>query len=175
MSETEVVYEGKFIRVNKTGSWEWVQRNNCDSVVTIVPITNKKEFIFVEQFRPPLGKKCIEFPAGLVGDYEKGEPVIQSAYRELLEETGYHADYITKKGEFYSSPGLSDEQTTLCLATQLKKVNEGGGVGTENITVHVVHHEQVFDWLYSQRELGKAVSTNVTSGLCFGLMNLDRK
>jgi ADP-ribose pyrophosphatase len=166
--ETETLFEGKFIRLLRRGKWEWVQRTNCRAVVTVVPITDDQSFIFVEQHRPPIGKNCIEFPAGLVGDgADKGEPTITSAYRELLEETGYHADYINKKGSMYPSPGLTDERTSVCVATGLKKVHEGGGVGSENITVHKVLASDVWDWIEKQRGLGKGISTNVTSGLSF--------
>ena len=169
--KNEVMYEGKYIRVNKTKNWEWVQRNNCNGVVTIIPITDKDELIFVEQFRIPIGAPCMEFPAGLVGDVHEGEEASESAFRELVEETGYEAITLHTMGKFYSSPGLSDESTTMCVARNLVKVSEGGGDESEDITVHVVPMKNVLKWLEEQRALGKAISSNVPSGLCFAFLS----
>jgi len=70
-----------------------VERVNARAVVVIVPLTAERRLLFVEQYRAPVGRKVIEFPAGLVGD-EPGreqEDLIEAARRELLEETGYRA------------------------------------------------------------------------------------
>lgn len=44
------------------------------------------DIVLQKQYRPPLGKRVIEFPAGLV---DKGETPEETAVRELREETGY--------------------------------------------------------------------------------------
>jgi ADP-ribose pyrophosphatase len=49
------------------------------------------ELLLQKQFRPPLDKVCIEFPAGLV---DKGETPEAAAIRELFEETGYVGEVI---------------------------------------------------------------------------------
>lgn len=49
------------------------------------------EVLLQKQFRPPLDKICIEFPAGLV---DKGETPEQAAVRELAEETGYAGEVM---------------------------------------------------------------------------------
>ena len=62
--------------------------------------------VLVEQPRVPLGnRKCIELPAGLVGD-EDDKGVEETAIKELEEETGFTADRIEVIGEFFSSPGM---------------------------------------------------------------------
>ena len=57
--------------------------------------------ILVEQYRVPLGKYCLELPAGLIGDETEGEDALASAVRELEEETGYRAAQWEEIGEFW--------------------------------------------------------------------------
>ena len=95
-SGKKVIKEGKFIRFVRRGEWEYFERNNCSAIVIIVAMTRQRKVLFVEQYRPPVGKKVIEFPAGLVNDrgLEKKESILRAARRELFEETGYRAKII---------------------------------------------------------------------------------
>ena len=82
--------------------------------------------VLVEQFRVPLGRRCLELPAGLVGD-EDDMGVEETALKELEEETGFGAERIERLGEFYSSPGMASEGFTLVRAHGLSKIGAGGG------------------------------------------------
>ena len=86
----------------------------------------------------PLGRRCIELPAGLVGDHDADEDAGIAASRELEEETGYRAARLESVGEFFSSPGMVSESFTLFRAHGLEKTGEGGGVEGEDIHVHRV-------------------------------------
>ncbi len=72
----------------------------------VVPVKDDGKIILVKQFRYPLKKKLIEFPAGKL---EKGENPLVCATRELEEETGYKAKEIKKLGEIYTAPGYCTE------------------------------------------------------------------
>lgn len=133
----ETVWSGKYLTVKKRGTWEYVSRAGGIRAAVILAIDDG-DVILVEQYRVPLGRACLELPAGLVGDIHAGESVELSARRELEEETGYRAEHIDDLGDFYSSPGLASESFTLVRASGLTKVGEGGGDGDENITVHRV-------------------------------------
>ena len=95
-----------------------------------------RHVLLVDQFRMPLGRRCIELPAGLVGDDNAGEPAAIAAARELEEETGYRAGRMEDLGEFFSSPGMVSESFTLFRAHDLTRVGDGGGVEGEDIVVH---------------------------------------
>ncbi len=69
--------------------------------VAIVAETREKELLLVRQFRYPAGESLLEVPAGLV---EPGESSIETAVRELQEETGYSAGKIEEICRFYTSP-----------------------------------------------------------------------
>ena len=93
--EARVIMEGKFIRYLKKDGWEYVERPNCSGVVIILAVTDDNTLLFTEQYRIPLGKPVIEFPAGLVGDTEDRHETLEvAALRELLEETGYQAERV---------------------------------------------------------------------------------
>ncbi|MCQ2379016.1 MAG: NUDIX hydrolase [Victivallaceae bacterium] len=91
----------------KTRGWESADRiADARAVMIVGRIVPDDEYILVRQFRPPAGKKLIEFPAGLI---ENGESPETTAARELYEETGYSGSvtHCTRFG--YSSPGMSGE------------------------------------------------------------------
>ena len=65
MSKT--VWAGKFLTVQTEGTWEFAARQGEIAAAVIVAIDDG-DVILVEQFRVPLGRSCLELPAGLVGD-----------------------------------------------------------------------------------------------------------
>ncbi|GAM07367.1 ADP-ribose pyrophosphatase [Novosphingobium sp. MBES04] len=106
----------------------------------ILAIDEEDNVILVDQYRVPLQRRCLELPAGLVGDESDmaDEDPANAAIRELEEETGYRAGTMENMGEFFSSPGMVSESFTLFRARDLVKVGEGGGVDDEDIVVHRV-------------------------------------
>src|SRR6266536_1446374 len=66
----EIIAEGKHVQFLRRGGWEMVRRRNVSGIVGIVAVTDDRKLILVEQYRPPVGKRVIEIPAGLAGDVE---------------------------------------------------------------------------------------------------------
>ena len=85
---------GKFLELLKEGRWEYVRRVNASGAVMIVAVTKEGELLLVEEYRVPLHARTVGLPAGISGD-EGEESTLQSARRELEEETGYRADSWT--------------------------------------------------------------------------------
>jgi len=166
---TEIAYDGKYLRLVNQNGWEFVQRKNISGIVGIVAVTDDKKLILVEQFRRPVGKNVIEIPAGLAGDTPsaRNEDLAIAAARELEEETGYRAAKITHLASGTASAGLCDEIITLFRAEHLKKVHNGGGDPSEQITVHEIPLNQVEEWLARQTQKGKLVDLKVYSALYF--------
>ena len=149
-----IVWEGKYIKVTKQGTWEYVSRTRGVTAAAILAI-DAGQVILVEQYRVPVGAMCIELPAGLVGDETEGEGIEAAANRELEEETGYRAERMVNLGRFHASPGMSSEAFTLLRAEGLTKVGEGGGVDAqEDIIVHRVALGQVPAFLEAKRAEG---------------------
>ena len=117
--------------------------------------------LLVEQYRVPLGKYCLELPAGLIGDDTEEEDALTSAKRELEEETGYRAAHWEELGDFYSSPGMLCESFTLVKATGLTKVGEGGGTEHEDIVVHRVALDRVAETVAGHRARGHGIDVRL--------------
>ena len=81
--------------------------------VTVLPIDEQGNCYLVRQFRYPFGRMMLEAPAGKL---EPGEDPLESAVRELSEETGFTADEIVPMGTHCTSPGISTELLRLYLA-----------------------------------------------------------
>jgi ADP-ribose pyrophosphatase len=155
-----IVWEGKYIKVVKEGTWEYVSRTRGVTAAVILAMDGE-HVILVEQYRVPLGAMSLELPAGLVGDEEEGEEIAAAAGRELEEETGYRAGRITDLGRFHSSPGMSSEGFNLLRAEELIKVGQGGGVGHEDIQVHRVRQEDVPAFVEAKRRQGARVDVKI--------------
>lgn len=159
----EVIWEGRFITTKRRGRWEYVSRARNMRAAVILAITEDREVVLVEQFRVPLGRNCIELPAGLIGDDpgHEGEGPEQAAIRELEEETGYRATQMEALGEYHSSPGMVSESFTLLRASGLTRVGPGGGTPGEDITVHHVPLAELGDFLAGRRALGDAIDVRL--------------
>lgn len=168
----EVRWEGRFIAAKTRGRWEYVGRARNIRAAVILAITPAREVILVEQFRVPLGRPCIELPAGLIGDDDSSadEDASLAALRELEEETGYRATHMEALGEFWSSPGMVSESFTLFRAHGLTRVSAGGGVEGEGITVHHVPLGDIASYIATCRAQGMAVDVKILTLLGPGIL-----
>jgi ADP-ribose pyrophosphatase len=168
----EVVWQGKFVTARKKGRWEYVSRARGIRAAVILAIDEEDHVLLVEQHRVPLGKRCIEMPAGLIGDDDgkQGEDASEAAARELEEETGYRAERMEMIGEFFSSPGMVSESFTLLKAHGLTKVGEGGGTDSEDITVHRVPVSGIAEAIADWRAQGLAIDVRMLLLLGPGLL-----
>lgn len=167
--EEFVLGRGKFLELRRRGRWEYATRPNITEIVVIAAVTGHGEAVLVEQHRPPVSAQVIEWPAGLVGDHEspEGEDLFTAANRELEEETGYRAGSLSVLSVGAPSAGMSDEMITLLRADGLEKVGEGGGVGHEQITVHLVPLREIDGWLSDRARAGLVIDIKVYAGLYF--------
>jgi ADP-ribose pyrophosphatase len=165
----EIAWQGKWIVAKKQGIWEYVSRARGIRAVVIVAIDDdgppgearNPHVLLIDQYRVPLGRRCLELPAGLVGDDHADDTPESAAVRELEEETGYTATEIENLGEYHSSPGLVTEGFTLVRLRGLSRIGEGGGVEGEDILVHRVPLDQVPAFVAAKRAEGLAVDVKL--------------
>lgn len=155
-----VEWEGKYLRLVRDGRWEYVER--CGGVhAVVIHAEFEGKVVLVEQHRIPLGRNCLELPAGLVGDEDPDATIEATAVKELEEETGFTADGIELIGEFFSSPGMVSEGFTLVRAHGLTKVGDGGGTEHEEIEVHLVARADIADFVELKRAEGCAIDVKM--------------
>ena len=88
--------------------------------VNIIPITANEEVVFVKQYRYGTKKSTLEIPGGMVDD---GESSLKAIQRELLEETGYLSNDITKLGDVSPNPALFTNKVSSYLAYDVQKIS----------------------------------------------------
>jgi ADP-ribose pyrophosphatase len=167
----ETAWAGKWLTVKTEGPWEYVSRARGIRAVVIVAIDDEDQVLLIDQHRVPLGRRCLELPAGLVGDDHEDDTPESAAVRELEEETGYTASDIENLGEYHSSPGMVSEGFTLVRLRGLRRIGDGGGIAGEDITVHRVALGQVPAFVAAKRGEGMAVDVKLLLLLAQSLLD----
>lgn len=165
-SPAKTVWAGKYISVRTQGRWEYVSRTGSAGAVVILAEHGGK-VILVEQYRVPVGGRCLELPAGLVGDEDKSATLEDTAVKELEEETGFTCERVEHLGAFHSSPGMVAESFTLVRAHGVRKIGEGGGNEHEDIIVHRVARAHIRDFIQKRRDAGVAIDVKLLLFLDF--------
>lgn len=108
--------------------------------VCILPITTDNEVLCLKQYRHSLKSWQWELPAGMIDSADQ-DP-LETAKRELEEETGYTAEYWLELGSFYPSPGSTTEEIFLFAAAGLKS-SEQNLENSEQIEVLKITMEEL--------------------------------
>jgi ADP-ribose pyrophosphatase len=149
----ELMWEGKFIRAIRRGKWEYASRaRDIRAVVILAEFEGK--VILVDQPRVGPDCRCLELPAGLVGDLDPNATIEATAIKELEEETGFTAERVERLGDFYSSPGMLAEAFTLVRVHGVRRIGAGGGDESEDINVHLVARADIANFLEQKRAEG---------------------
>ncbi len=105
----------------------------------LLPLLDADTIVMIENQRSAVGETLLELPAGT---RDPGESPLQTAARELVEETGYSAKKLNVACEFYSAPGLGNELMQLIVARELT-AGEQQLEPTERIETRVVNRSEV--------------------------------
>jgi len=168
MTETETLFNGRWLRLMRRGRWEFAERMNPGGGVIIIAVTPQDQILFVEQWREAVRSKTIEMPAGLVGDLgDATESALVAASRELIEETGYRAGRVELLMAGPSSAGMSNEVISFVRAYDLTREHAGGGDHTEDIVVHEVPRAEAAAWLLRKAHEGYSIDPKLFAGLYF--------
>lgn len=84
--------------------------------VAVIPLVSPDQVCLIRNYRVSVEQTLLEIPAGTL---EPHEPPLETARRELREETGYEAASLRQIAWFYLSPGVVDERMTLFVAEGL--------------------------------------------------------
>lgn len=130
--DSRQIFRGRFIDVRRDtvrlpdGSEGWREYIVHPGAVMIIPVLDDGRLVVERQFRYPLHRAFVEFPAGKI---DAGEPTLQCAIRELREETGYTAREWARAGILHNAIGYSNEGIEIWFARGLtageRRLDEG--------------------------------------------------
>jgi ADP-ribose pyrophosphatase len=151
--ESRLAYSGQFLRVfedtvrcpdGHVAPREYLRHPGA---VMVVPVLDDGRLVLERQFRYPLRRTFIEFPAGKI---DPGEDILACAQRELREETGFTAGEWTYLGGFHNAIGYCDEKIEVYLARRLAfdaTANDRGEV----LEVFTASLDELLDWIAGAR------------------------
>jgi ADP-ribose pyrophosphatase len=108
----ETLFEGSFLRARRdtvelpnghTATREYIVHPGA---VVVVPLLDDGRVLMVRQYRYPIGRVMLEFPAGKL---DPGEDPLECGRRELLEETGYRGGEWSSAGAMHVAIAYSTE------------------------------------------------------------------
>jgi ADP-ribose pyrophosphatase len=117
------IYEGRIVnlRLDEIEGVRGGKRRTIEVVehpggVAVIARPSRGDIVLVRQYRHPVGEELWEVPAGKI---EHGEPPLETALRELIEETGYRAERMRFLWSMYSTPGFCSERIHFFVAVGL--------------------------------------------------------
>jgi len=140
----EVIFAGKIFdlvrdRFDYNGETLTREYLRHPGAVAVLAINNQDQVLTVQQYRRPVDSNLLELPAGLRDATD--ENTLETAKRELLEETDYVAQNWQHLHTFMTSPGCNDEVIEIFLATDLTKIEHDYARTAEERDMQVVWHD----------------------------------
>jgi ADP-ribose pyrophosphatase len=145
---SELAFKGVFLRLRSdvallpdgsTGPREYIIHPGA---AAMVPMLDDGRILIERQFRYPVGEVFIEIPAGKI---DAGETPLQTAQRELIEETGYQAAQWAMLTRIHPAIGFANEVIHLFLCRGLTAVardlDAGEFIECEAVTLEFLINE----------------------------------
>jgi ADP-ribose pyrophosphatase len=108
--------------------------------VAVIALTPQNEAVCVEQYRHGAARVCLELPAGVI---DEGEEPIETARRELLEETGHAVDTVEPLVTVHTEPSRHTNRAHFFFARGARLAREQSLDASENIRVRLVSAEEL--------------------------------
>jgi ADP-ribose pyrophosphatase len=159
VTERKTVFEGMIWDVvSETFSFgdQTLTREFVDhpGAVAVLAINDSQQILMIRQYRQPVRQYLWEIPAGLLD--VQGESLESAAKRELIEETGYQANQLSKLIDFYTTPGGNNEMIRIFLAENLEFVGRPDNPEGEE-------RELQIEWVPFQEALNSVLASDIKS------------
>jgi ADP-ribose pyrophosphatase len=155
--ESRLIFKNPWIKLHedkvrtpsgKTILYSWYESAD---VVVVVPFLDDSTLVMIKQYRYPLHKALLEFPAGHI---ENGENPKDTAVRELAEETGYHSKEIEYVYAYHPSVSKTRQVVYVFKAKELTKEERVGRLrheSTEDIKVEKVKVKELAQMITNKK------------------------
>jgi len=154
--KSEIILENDFFKVQKDRcektngeiieNYYTVHRPN---VAIIIAFTPDMRLILINQYRHPVHSTDYELPAGFIEPFEND--IMQAAKRELLEETGYEAESLTKIQETFSSAGFMSNHVNFFIGFNAKKIADQKLDDNEELEVEITAWNKALQMLKEEK------------------------
>lgn len=172
LNKSEILFKGKVfdlkideISYNASGNNGIREIAVHPGGAVVVPVKDDGKLILVKQFRYPVQKWLIEFPAGKLDSNE--EPLV-CATRELEEETGYKSKEIVKLGKILTAPGYSTEVLHIYKATGLVSGHHNREEGELGMEILELTTDQINSMIFN----GEITDAKTIAGMYYLKNNL---
>ena len=148
--DDRLMYEGDYLKLHRAtvqlpnGATSYREYLKHPGAVMIIPLFENGDVLLERQYRYPMRKVFIEFPAG---KKDAGEAPLETAKRELLEETGYRAERYTHVTDIHNALAYCDEVIHCYLAEGLIQAGEQQLDDNEFVQVLRVPLSQLMTWI----------------------------
>ena len=148
--DDRLMYEGDYLKLHRAtvqlpnGATSYREYLKHPGAVMIIPLFENGDVLLERQYRYPMRKVFIEFPAG---KKDAGEAPLDTAKRELLEETGYRAERYTHVTDIHNALAYCDEVIHFYLAEGLIQAGEQQLDDNEFVQVLRVPLSQLMTWI----------------------------
>lgn len=165
LKRSQKVYEGKLLHVYRdvvtlsSGAEEVREIIRHPGAAVIAARRADGRFVLVRQYRHPIGRETLEFPAGRM---DPGEDPLDCARRELEEETGYSAAGWRELFTMHPAPGYTDELLHIYLAEDLQD-GQNHPDDDEQVAVTEAGLDELLEWI---RE-GKITDSKTLSAILY--------
>ena len=166
IKDERVVYEDRWVRVALADvelpdgrQYEYTALRRIPGA-GVVAFNEDDEILLQQEYRYPLDAVIYQIPGGLI---DEGETPLETAKRELREETGYAAEEWRKLGEVQDNPGLMNGSSTIFLARDIERIADP----TRDEAEFLAFDWYSLEWLREQIVAGKIVDRVVLAAYAF--------
>ena len=147
---SELVYTGDYLKVYRdtvslpNGASSYREYLKHPGAVMIIPVFDNGDVLVERQYRYPMRQVFVEFPAG---KKDAGEAPLETAQRELLEETGYTAQNYTHITDIHNALAYCDEVIHFYIAEDLHDSEQQKLDDNEFVQVMRVPLVELMNWI----------------------------